>query len=117
MPIVDIEGMFAQLALANGPLMIPANQGRYDLDAQKVDVNGPVRVVGPDGYRLETRDVRSISSPAAGELGSGRRQMRLGQFQAGRSRPISGTRSRAGWRCSLENRPRGGQMMTMRTSA
>jgi lipopolysaccharide export system protein LptC len=83
-PVVDIEGMLARLALAQGPLMIAANQGRYDLDTQKVLVNGPVRVVGPDGYRLETRDVtvnlkqRKLDSagPAAG-------QMRLGQFQAG----------------------------------
>jgi lipopolysaccharide export system protein LptC len=50
-----------------------------------VDVVGPVRVVGPDGYRLETRDVtvdlkqRTMTShgPASGA-------MRLGQFQAGR---------------------------------
>src|SRR3954453_11080243 len=86
-PIVDIEGMFAQLALANGPLMIAANQGRYDLDTQKMAVSGPVRVIGPDGYRLETRDVmvdlkqRQLASagPVAG-------QMRLGQFQAGQLR-------------------------------
>jgi lipopolysaccharide export system protein LptC len=84
-PIVDIEGMFARLALANGPLMLAANQGRYDLDTQKMAVNGPVRVLGPDGYRLETRDVlvdlkqrqMASSGPVAG-------QMRLGQFQAGR---------------------------------
>jgi lipopolysaccharide export system protein LptC len=84
-PIVDIEGMFAQLALANGPLMIAADQGRYDLDTQKIAVNGPVRVLGPDGYRLETRDVlvdfkaRQLASsgPVAG-------QMRLGHFEAGR---------------------------------
>ena len=43
MPIVDIRGMFARLALANGPLMIPANQGRYDLDSQKVDVTARSR--------------------------------------------------------------------------
>jgi len=83
-PIVDISGIFAQLALENGPLMIGANQGRYDLDTQKIAVDGPVRVVGPDGYRLETRDVlvdlkqRNLKSagPVAG-------QMRLGSFQAG----------------------------------
>src|SRR5215212_6973746 len=56
-PLVDIEGMFAQLGLAQGPLMIAANQGRYNLDTQKVAINGPVRVAGPDGYRLATRDV------------------------------------------------------------
>jgi len=92
-PVVDIEGMFAELGLANGPLMIAANQGRYDLDQQKMAVNGPVRVVGPDGYRLETRDVivdlkqrqMASSGPVAG-------QMRLGQFQAGRLRADLGER-------------------------
>ena len=84
-PIVDIEGMFAQLALANGPLMIGANRGRYDLDLQRVAVSGPVRVAGPDGYRLETRDVtvdlKSRQLASAGPV-SGR--MRLGHFRAGR---------------------------------
>jgi len=86
-PIVDIEGMFAQLALANGPLMIAANQGRYDLDMQKVSVNGPVRVAGPDGYRLETRDVLvDLKSRQLASAGPVSGQMRLGQFQAGRLR-------------------------------
>lgn len=92
-PIVDIRGMFAQLGLAQGPLMIAANQGRYDLDSQKVAVDGPVRVAGPDGYRLATRDVTvdlkqrqlASSGPVSG-------QMRLGQFQAGQIRADLGER-------------------------
>ena len=83
-PIVDIRGMFAQLALERGPLMIAANQGRYNLDTQQVAIDGPIRVQGPDGYKLQTSDVtvnmknRQLASagPVAG-------QMRLGQFQAG----------------------------------
>ena len=83
-PIVNIEGMMARLALPQGPVTIAANQGRYDLDTHLVDVAGPVRVLGPDGYRLETRGVtvdlkqRTVQShgPASGA-------MRLGQFQAG----------------------------------
>jgi lipopolysaccharide export system protein LptC len=83
-PIVDIEGMMARLGLAQGPVVIGANKGRYDLDTHLVDILGPVRVIGPDGYRLLTRDVsvdlrdRTMRSrgPAAGA-------MRLGQFQAG----------------------------------
>ena len=83
-PLVDIQGMNAQLALDRGPLMIVANRGRYNLDTQKVAIDGPVRVAGPDGYRLATRDVlvdlkqRQLMSngPVAG-------QMSLGQFQAG----------------------------------
>jgi lipopolysaccharide export system protein LptC len=92
-PVVDIEGMYAELGLANGPLMIAANRGRYDLDTQQMAVSGPVRVVGPDGYRLETRDVMvdlkqrqlASSGPVSG-------QMRLGQFQAGRLRADLGER-------------------------
>jgi len=83
-PVVDIQGMFARLALMNGPLMIAANQGQYDLDTQQVDVNGPVRVIGPDGYRLETRDVRvDLKNRQLASSGPVSGQMRLGQFQAG----------------------------------
>jgi lipopolysaccharide export system protein LptC len=93
-PVVDIEGMFARLALLNGPLMIAANQGQYDLDLQQVQVNGPVRVVGPDGYKLETRDVRvNLKSRQLVSSGPVSGQMRLGQFQAGRLRADLGERN------------------------
>lgn len=83
-PIVDISGMSARLDLEKGPLFIAANLGRYDLDTQKVMIDGPVKVAGADGYKLATRDVtvdlkqRQVASggPVAGA-------MRLGQFQAG----------------------------------
>ena len=75
--------MRAQLAQPQGPLNMIANQGRYNLDTQRIAIDGPVRVAGGDGYRLATRDVlvdlkqRKLASsgPVAGEL-------RLGQFQA-----------------------------------
>ena len=84
-PLVDIQGMNAQLALDRGPMIIIANRGQYNLDTQRVAINGPVRVAGPDNYRLATRDVlvdlkqRQLASggPVAG-------QITLGQFQAGR---------------------------------
>jgi lipopolysaccharide export system protein LptC len=83
-PIVDISGMMARLGLAQGPLVIMANLARYNLETQKVDVQGPVRVIGPDGYRLETYNVLvdlkqrrlASSGPVAGS-------MRLGNFRAG----------------------------------
>jgi lipopolysaccharide export system protein LptC len=83
-PVVEINGMRAQLDQPQGPLMIGANKGRYNLDTQKVAIDGPVQVRGGDGYRLATRDVtvdlkqRKLQSagPVSGE-------MRLGQFQAG----------------------------------
>jgi lipopolysaccharide export system protein LptC len=93
-PVVDIQGMFARLDMTQGPLLIGANRGRYNLDTQKVAIDGPVKVAGPDGYRLATRDVtvdlkqRQLASagPVAG-------QMRLGSFQAGQLHADLGDRT------------------------
>jgi lipopolysaccharide export system protein LptC len=93
-PLVDINGMFARLSLAQGPLLIAANQGRYNIDSQKVAINGPVKVAGPDGYRLATRDVTvdlKARQLASGGPVSG--QMRLGQFQAGQLKADLGERT------------------------
>ena len=93
-PVVDISGMSARLNLAQGPLLVAANQGRYNLDTLKVNIDGPVKVVGGDGYRLATRDVtvdlkhRQLASegPVAGA-------MRLGNFQAGQLHADLGQRT------------------------
>src|SRR3954470_8840538 len=93
-PLVDINGMFARLSLAQGPLLIAANQGRYNIDSQKVAINGPVKVAGPDGYRLATRDVMvdlKARNLASGGPVSG--QMRLGNFQAGQLKADLGERT------------------------
>lgn len=93
-PVVDINGMSARLNLEKGPLFIAANQGRYNLDTQKVMIDGAVNVAGGDGYRLATRDVTvdlkqrqlASSGPVAGA-------MRLGQFQAGQLHADLGDRT------------------------
>lgn len=86
-PIVDISGMFARLALIQGPLLIAANQGQYNIDTQEVAINGPIRVKGPDGYHLATRDVRvNLKNRQLASGGPVSGQMRLGQFQAGQLR-------------------------------
>jgi lipopolysaccharide export system protein LptC len=93
-PVVDIRGMFAQLGLGQGPVRMGANQGRYNLDTQQIDITGPIRVLGPDGYRLATRDVnvdlrrRQVVSegPVSGS-------MRLGTFEAQQMRADLGTRT------------------------
>ena len=115
-PVVMIEGMRARLNLARGPLSIAALKGRYDLEQEEVDVDGPVRVVGPDGYRLATRDVRSISTSArCNRAGPVSGAMQLGQFQAGQLERRSRRANRAPrWRSALENPSGGGQMKPMK---
>ena len=93
-PVVDIQGMFARLNLARGPMLIAADKGRYNIDTQHVAIDGPVKVAGLDGFRLNTSDVtvdlkqREVVSrgPAAGA-------MRLGQFRANRIRADLGERT------------------------
>jgi lipopolysaccharide export system protein LptC len=92
-PLVDIRGMFAQLSLDKGPLMIAANQARYNIDTQKVAIDGPVRVAGPDGYRLATRDVMvDLKERQLASAGPVSGQMRLGNFEAGQLRADLGER-------------------------
>ena len=84
-PIVDINGMAARLGLARGPVTIAAPSSRYDLGRQLVAVDGPVRVSGPDGYRLETRDVTlDLKSRTMRSSGAAEGRMELGSFRAGR---------------------------------
>jgi lipopolysaccharide export system protein LptC len=82
-PVVDISGVRAQLGLSQGLATIQALQGRYNLDRQQVAVNGPVRVSGPEGEQLFTRDVlldlKSRQVRSTGQI-SGR--MPTGTFQA-----------------------------------
>ena len=83
-PIVDIQGMLARLGLRQGPVTIAANQGRYNLDQQKVAIDGPVRVLGPNGDRLETRDVNvDLKQQKVESTGRVAGRMKLGEFTAG----------------------------------
>ena len=82
-PIVDIHGMHAQIAQPQGPLNMTANQARYNLDTQRMAVDGPVQVAGGDGYRLATSNVLvDLKEQQLASQGPVSGQMRLGQFQA-----------------------------------
>ncbi|HEY0087077.1 MAG TPA: LPS export ABC transporter periplasmic protein LptC [Allosphingosinicella sp.] len=56
-PVVQIEGMAANIQLDDGPASIEAQNGRYNMDTQKVDVLGPILFSAADGYKLQTRNV------------------------------------------------------------
>jgi lipopolysaccharide export system protein LptC len=91
-PLVDINGMFARLNLEQGPLLIAANHGRYDLDTQQVAVIGPIKVHGADGWQLQTRDVNvDLKRRQLASQGPAEGQMRLGQFRANQIRADLGT--------------------------
>ena len=56
-PIVDLNSMSARILLSDGPALLNANQGRYDMESERVAIVGPVQFEAAGGYRLVTRDV------------------------------------------------------------
>jgi lipopolysaccharide export system protein LptC len=91
-PLVDINGMYAMLNMEQGPLVLTANQGRYNLDTQQVDVVGAINAQGADGWQLKTRDVTvDLKQRQLASHGPAEGQMRLGQFRANRIRADLGT--------------------------
>jgi lipopolysaccharide export system protein LptC len=84
-PLVDIRGMFARLYQNQGPVLIAANQGRYNIDTQQVAIDGPVKVAGTDGFKLNTSNVHvDLKQRQLASQGPAQGSMRLGQFQANR---------------------------------
>ena len=94
LPIVDIRGMLARLVLPQGPVTMVANLARYNLDEHILRVVGPIRVTGPEGYRLNASDV-TVDLKQRTVTGSGdvQGEMELGRFSAGRLRADLGERT------------------------
>ena len=82
-PLVDINGMLARLIQAQGPVLIAADEGRYNIDTQRVAIDGPVKVQGSDGFRLNTSNVMvDLKQRQLASQGPAQGAMRLGQFRA-----------------------------------
>ena len=84
-PIVELKQLTARLAMADGPATVVAPAGRYFLETDKLQINGPVRLESAAGYCLDSATVdidlnsRKVSTeaPVKGELP-------IGRFSAGR---------------------------------
>lgn len=55
-PIVHLNELAAQLQLSDGPAKIAANTGRYNMDTEKVQLDGPLNFTAANGYDLKTND-------------------------------------------------------------
>lgn len=83
-PVVRLGDLSARLATDTGPAVLAAPTARYDLDSQKLQVDGPLTFATQDGYRIATSNVGadlnrrtlSSSSPVSGQLP-------VGNFSAG----------------------------------
>ncbi|OWK31772.1 LPS export ABC transporter periplasmic protein LptC [Sphingomonas mucosissima] len=55
-PVVEINRLAAQIRLEDGPATLTAPTGRYDMESERVKVDGPIAFRGPNNYTLDTQD-------------------------------------------------------------
>ena len=70
-PRVVLSDLDARIRMEEGVASVSAPRGIYDMEAERLFVDGPVRVRRADGYRLVTSDV-VLDIPSRQLLGEGR---------------------------------------------
>jgi lipopolysaccharide export system protein LptC len=84
-PVVRLQDMVAQITLPEGPASLTAAAGRYNMDNEIVNVDGPIAFKTSDGYSLTTRDVLiSLKNRKVASAGPVSGTLPLGSFTAGR---------------------------------
>ena len=86
-PIVELRSLDATLRMDSGPAHVTAPSGRYDMDKDRLNIAGPMRVDGSSGYTLDSQGVevslidRTVKTddPVSGKLP-------IGTFRADRLR-------------------------------
>ncbi len=80
-PVVDMRDLAAKIWLRDGAASLVAAEGRYDMDAQTVDIPGEIRLNSEQGYALTVGnallDLKSQTMAGRGRLSG---QMPLGTF-------------------------------------
>ncbi len=98
-PIVELRRLDAMLETEEGPTRVTAPSGRYDMDNDKLNIAGPVKVDGSAGYSLDSQGVevslidRTVKTdePVTGRLPVGSfRADRLRGDLAGRTMVLEG---------------------------
>src|SRR3546814_8959712 len=54
--LVQLDDLAAGIQLSDGPAKIAAPGGRYNMDSEKVALDGPITVRTASGYALDTKD-------------------------------------------------------------
>ena len=84
-PIVRLQDLAAMLQLSDGPARLTAPGGRYDMDREQVNVDGPIALRAPQNYSLDTSDATVDLKTNRLQSNAGvRGTVRQGQFRADR---------------------------------
>jgi lipopolysaccharide export system protein LptC len=82
-PVVKLSDLAARIQLQDGPATINALRGRYNMDDEKMAIDGPVLFRAADGYVIRTRDVGiDLTTRTAASQGAVDGTMPLGTFSS-----------------------------------
>lgn len=85
--VVQLNDLSASIQLPDGPARLVAPSGRYDMNAEQMQVNGPVTFQAAGGYRLDTGaatvDLKQRRLSSAGDVSG---TVPQGTFRADRLR-------------------------------
>tara|TARA_R110000787_G_scaffold18259_1_gene56107 strand:- start:28 stop:675 length:648 start_codon:yes stop_codon:yes gene_type:complete len=56
-PVLELRDLSARLLMSDGPAVLTAQAGRYNMQSEQVKVVGPVQFDSAQGYRLTTSNV------------------------------------------------------------
>jgi len=93
-PVVQLSNLSARMLLSEGPAVLQAAGGSYNIDTERVAIDGVVRFTAADGYRMTASGV-SIDMPTRKVIGSGRVEGAIpaGTFSADRIEADLGERT------------------------
>lgn len=86
-PVIRLTDLSGQILMANGPAQLVAGQGSYNLETEKVRVEGPLSYTGGDGFSLTANNVEfAMKTRQIESFGPVNGAMKVGTFSAGKLR-------------------------------
>lgn len=86
-PVIRLTDLSGQILMANGPAQLVAGQGSYNLETEKVRVEGPLSYTGGDGFSLTANNVEfAMKTRQIESFGPVNGAMKVGAFSAGKLR-------------------------------
>ncbi|MEY4868929.1 MAG: hypothetical protein RIS11_123 [Pseudomonadota bacterium] len=86
-PVIRLSDLSAQMLMDNGPARLVAGQGWYNLDTEKVRVEGPLSYTAGDGFSLTANNVEfAMKTRQLESFGPVSGTTRVGTFRAAKLR-------------------------------
>ena len=86
-PIIRLNDLSGQILMASGPARLAAGQGYYNLETEKVRVEGPLSYTGGDGFSLTADNVEfAMKTRQIESFGPVNGAMKVGTFRANKLR-------------------------------